>query len=209
MRVMKRVAIALLALVLLAVVAGAAIAWSQGYRLYAVQSGSMSPTFPTGSLVVDGPPAADGGAHGEVITFKIGDGLVTHRVVESSPTGLTTKGDANATDDPWTISQENVVGQVVAAVPRLGYVLVFFKQPSGVLAVVTGLWTMIMLWKLFFPPAKQESASSETPPEPTTADLPPAAPAPAALPHQQMPPDDSPLHGQARIGDPRQQVLDR
>ena len=151
---------ALLLAVLLAVVAGAALAWSQGYRLYAIQTGSMSPAYPVGALVIDAPPSADAPSSGDVITFKIGPGLVTHRVVESAPGGLTTKGDANATDDPWTIPQSSVVGRVVAVAPRWGYVLVFFKQPAGVAAVVLGLTSIILLWQLFFPEEFEDEKAS-------------------------------------------------
>ena len=125
----------------------------------------MSPDYPTGSLVVDEPPAADGGAQGVVITFEIGDGLVTHRIVKSSPSGLTTKGDANPTNDPWTIPQQSVVGSVVAVVPRLGYALVFFKQPSGVLAVMTGLLTIMLLWGLFVPEDRADAKAAPALPD--------------------------------------------
>ena len=165
-RYVKRVWGPLLLVLMLAIVGTTAVAWSHGYRLYAVQTGSMSPAYPTGALVVDEPPAADGGAQGAVITFKVGDGLVTHRIVESSPDGLVTKGDANETDDPWTVPRQNVVGRVVAVVPDLGYVLVFFKQPSGALAIVTGLWAVTVLWKLFFPKSIDDESALPGLPEP-------------------------------------------
>ena len=160
---MKRASVALLLTVMLLAVGGAAVAWTQGYRVYAIQTGSMSPAFPTGSLIIDAPPLTHQPSPGEVITFGAGPGLVTHRVVESSPVGLRTKGDANATDDPWTIPHQGVVGRVVAVVPRLGYVLVFFKQPAGAAAVMGGLLSMILLWQLFFPDIDEESASAAIP----------------------------------------------
>ncbi|WP_165372868.1 signal peptidase I [Pengzhenrongella frigida] len=157
---MKRAGAVLLLAVVLAIAVGGATAWSHGYRPYAVRTGSMSPSYPTGALVVDVPPSPDGGAPGSVITFRTGGGLVTHRIVETSPAGLTTKGDANPAPDAWTIPPENVIGRVIASVPRLGYVLVFFKQPLGVVAVMTGLWALILLWQLFLP----EDADAATTP---------------------------------------------
>ena len=156
MRLAKRGASVLLAVITLAIVGTAAIAWDHGYRVYAVRSGSMSPAYLTGSLVVDVPPQVDGSTPGSVITFNVGDGLVTHRVYATSDAGVTTKGDANRTPDSWTVPPQFVVGQVVGSVPRMGYILVFFKQPAGVIAVVTGLVTMMLLWQLFFPEVADE-----------------------------------------------------
>ena len=149
----RRVRWAALGLLLVAVLGagvGAAAAWSQGYRVYAVRTGSMSPAFPTGTLVVDAPPTG-AAAVGSVITFRVGAGLVTHRVHGATATGVTTKGDANAAPDAWTIPAGNIVGQVVAAVPRGGYVLVFFKQPTGSIALIAGIVSTVLLWRLFFP----------------------------------------------------------
>jgi len=176
---LKRASVALLLAALLVVATGAALAWSQGYRLFAIQTGSMSPAFPIGALVIDAPPSADGPSSGDVITFRTGAGFVTHRVVESTVGGLTTKGDANATDDPWTIPQASVVGRVIAVAPRWGYVLVFFKQPAGVAAVVLGLSSIILLWQLFFPEesadekARQSRSRDPGPPRPRDVATPP------------------------------------
>lgn len=163
MKLAKRAASLLLAGLMLAALGVGAVAWQQGYRVYAVQSGSMSPSYPTGTMIVDVPPGTDGSTPsvitpGSVVTFKVGDGLVTHRVVEASGAGLTTKGDANETPDAWTVPADVVVGQVVASVPRMGYLLVFFKQPAGVVAVVTGLVSMMLLWHLFFDEPSDETA---------------------------------------------------
>ena len=51
-------------------IAGAGVwLWHSGYRAYVVHTGSMSPNYKPGSLVIDGP--AKGNYHpGEVITFR-------------------------------------------------------------------------------------------------------------------------------------------
>jgi signal peptidase I len=170
MRWVRRVASAVLLVTSLGIVGAGALLWHDGYRVYAVRTGSMSPSYPVGSIVVDTPPSADGAAVGSVITFRASGGLVTHRVFETSEDGLTTKGDANNTPDAWTIPPESVVGQVIASVPKLGYLLVFFKQPSGVLSVVAGLGTMILLWQLFFPDDDDEE-DEPAPHEPELAAL--------------------------------------
>ena len=161
MRRARWAALGLLLVVVLGVGAGAAAAWSQGYRLYAVRTGSMSPVFPTGTLVVDAPPGGVA-AVGSIITFRVGEGLATHRVHGASAAGVTTKGDANAAPDAWTIATRAIVGHVVAAVPRAGYVLVFFKQPTGSIALIAGILSTVLLWRLFFPADDDAPAAPST-----------------------------------------------
>jgi signal peptidase len=111
----------------------------------------MTPTYSTGSLVVDRPVSSSfRAAVGDVITFRAQDGLVTHRVHELTRQGIKTKGDANRTEDPWTLPARNVVGHVVAGVPRGGYVLVFLKQPTGVPSLMLLMVSVALAWSVFF-----------------------------------------------------------
>lgn len=70
----------------------------QYFCAYVVLSGSMEPEIPTGSVVV-----VDGRKKewnpGDVITYRRGNMVVTHRIVEKSEEGYYTKGDANAEED--------------------------------------------------------------------------------------------------------------
>lgn len=152
MKTVTKVLVSTLVAVVLGLAVGAAVAWHDGYRLYAVRTGSMTPTYPTGALVLDAPASSGAPAVGDVITFRVESGLVTHRVQAVSAAGYTTKGDANPTLDAWTIPRSHVVGRVVAGTPDLGYVLVFFHQPTGALTVITSLLALSLLWGLFFPP---------------------------------------------------------
>lgn len=147
---MTRTVMIALGVVLLGAMAVAGAAEARGYGVYAVRTGSMTPSYPVGALVVDAPPTPTAVRTGSVLTFRVGGALVTHRVVGTSAAGLTTKGDANPAPDAWTIPATNVVGRVVAGVPRAGYVLVFLKQPTGPLALMAGAVSLIALWRLFF-----------------------------------------------------------
>jgi signal peptidase len=129
------------------------IFWVKGYRMYVIHTGSMQPTLKLGTLVVT-QPAGRGYGPGDVITFRHSDtttDLVTHRVFAIDSTGITTKGDANATPDAWTIRPDQVRGVRWLTLPGVGYVLVFLQQPAGLAAVVTALMGTIVLWGLFFP----------------------------------------------------------
>ncbi len=164
MTVVRRALVSVLVAVALGLVVGAVTAWHDGYRVYAVRTGSMTPTYPTGALVIDAPASHGTPSVGDVITFRVSTGLVTHRVYSISASGYATKGDANPTPDAWTIPRGDVVGHVVAGVAGAGYVLVFFQQPTGAATVVTALLALSLLWGLFFPADAGANAHEATHP---------------------------------------------
>jgi signal peptidase I len=157
-RSVRLVAYALLAVMVLTLASGAVL-WHQGYRVYAVRTGSMSPTYPTGALVIDGPAPTRLPPAGKVITFRTQGGLVTHRVVAHTigrvvahtTGGATTKGDANRTPDAWTVPLTGMVGEVRTSIDRAGYALVFLQQPTGAPALAVLGISMVLAWSLFFP----------------------------------------------------------
>ncbi len=153
-RIVRRVTFGSLVLLVVAAAALAGIGWHQGYRLYVVHTGSMVPALRPGDAVLDRP--APRAVHpGEVVTFSIHSGpdsVVTHRVVSVDGSVVKTKGDANRTVDPWTLSMAQIVGTAVVLMPRVGYVIVYLKQPLGLASLVTVAVGLTLLWQLFFPP---------------------------------------------------------
>jgi signal peptidase I len=127
------------------------LGWHHGYRAYAVQTGSMAPTYPTGALVIDRPAEGSTPQVGAVITFRTTHGLVTHRVHGVTLEGIQTKGDANKTPDAWSTQPQHVVGVVTWGAAYLGYVLVFFQQPTGVLSLMLLALSVWCAWSVFFP----------------------------------------------------------
>jgi signal peptidase len=126
----------------------------------AVLSGSMSPTIPTGTLVVT-KPITDANAEireGDVVSFfaKSGDPtLTTHRVVSigvkaSGAKIYTTQGDANPVADR-PIEAEQIAGRVVYHLPYAGYATsavstgtkALLIQGTGVALIGTGLVGML------------------------------------------------------------------
>jgi signal peptidase len=154
---------ALAALLLAGVVGTGLTCWLQGYRIYVVHTGSMVPTYNPGDLVLDRRPAGHY-RRGEVITFRHSDlttDVVTHRITGVTATGLIhTKGDANATADVWDIRPDQVRGAAVARLPRLGYLVVFLRQPAGLASIATAVLAIVLLWRLFFPVPADEVASA-------------------------------------------------
>lgn len=131
-----------------------------GYRPVAVYSGSMVPTLKVGAVALDRSIPAGDVKVGDVITFTdpfVKNRLVTHRVVRifHTPKGLAyrTKGDANATRDPWTIRLPGRVGRVSFSIPYAGYALWYShtrEVRSGFILVAALLlltWVLRRIWR--------------------------------------------------------------
>lgn len=94
-----------------------------------VLTGSMSPTYDPGSVVIVRPVDVDDLQIGDVITFqeKSGDPtVVTHRIVGIGFGGdggrtFTTQGDANGAADAAPVTEPQVRGKVWYSVPLVGY----------------------------------------------------------------------------------------
>ena len=98
-----------------------------GIKTYAVISGSMEPTYPTGSLLYVKSVNAQELRVGDAITFMLDeDTVATHRIIEiipddedSSILRFRTQGDANDTPDGTPVHYKNIIGKPVFAVPYL------------------------------------------------------------------------------------------
>ncbi|WP_461417931.1 S24/S26 family peptidase [Gordonia sp. GN26] len=105
-----------------------------GLRPMIFETGSMTPTIPTGSLGLGHSVPATSVRPGDVVSIVRDDGIrVTHRAeTVSTPTGnsvtFTLRGDANNIADPrsYTVTE---VQRVVGTVPFLGYVAAWLKNP--------------------------------------------------------------------------------
>ena len=99
-----------------------------GSRPLTVLTGSMTPTYMPGDVVIVRPADVDNLQIGDVITFQaVSDDprLTTHRVKSVVLTGegrrYVTQGDANGAVDPAPIKPEQVRGTVWYSVPYVGY----------------------------------------------------------------------------------------
>lgn len=116
--------------------------WLLGWQIQAVLSGSMSPTYPVGSLLVVGQIDASDVEAGMAIVFEdpMEPGrLVTHRVIGPVPedaSAFRTRGDANAAPDPASVPARLVRGKVLWSVSVLGGVLDWLKWPNGFILLV-------------------------------------------------------------------------
>ncbi|WP_164218240.1 signal peptidase I [Virgibacillus sp. YIM 98842] len=118
-----------------------------GYQIKTVLSGSMEPSFKTGSIIA----IETGGdmtrfQEGDVITFQTEEEIiVTHRVIEVNEEGqqYITKGDANDGADMNPVLSENILGEYTGfTIPYVGYVMNFANTREGaaLLLIVPGVF---------------------------------------------------------------------
>lgn len=123
-----------------------------GYQFKTVLSGSMEPTFMTGSVIgIDPNIDKDNLQKGDVITFmKDETNLITHRIndVVKKESGVIyqTKGDNNEAPDNEKVLAANVVGVYSGVtIPYLGYLMNFANSKMGsvILLIVPGLLLLV------------------------------------------------------------------
>lgn len=125
--------------------------------IFVVETGSMAPTIPAGSLLID--LKAEEYYVGDVITFNApaspGDSkivTITHRVnqvlVEDAKVLYETQGDANDQPDVDLRASENVIGRVLFHIPLLGSVVAFAKTKIGFIILIIIPTTIIIFSEL-------------------------------------------------------------
>ena len=148
-----------------------------GLTPYVVLSGSMEPTYHTGSLIYVKEVDPFQLEADDVITFMLDENTVaTHRIVEVVPdeedptvVRFRTKGDANDAVDGGLVHYKNVIGSPVFTIPKLGYVANYIQNPPGTYIAIAGGAFLLML--VFLPdlfddgndkPKKKKKKDEET-----------------------------------------------
>ncbi len=117
-----------------------------GFHWAVVMSGSMEPEISLDDLVISKKQKTY--APGDIITFVNGTSLTTHRIVSVADRGFVTQGDANNAPDSTPVAQEDIVGKVVATVPKIGLALHFMKTPLGMMTIILAGLAIIELPQL-------------------------------------------------------------
>ncbi len=107
-----------------------------GWQPVVVVSGSMEPAIPVGGLAFLAPVHPEEVKAGDVISYRVGNSRVTHRVVElgkddQGALAFRTKGDANNDADAGMVPASSVDGREVWTVPHLGRVSNFMRSRDG------------------------------------------------------------------------------
>lgn len=103
-----------------------------GFGQVIVASGSMHPAIETGDLIIIREQKEYG--KNDIITYRVDQALITHRIVEVNLSEVITKGDANnRNDDPVLLS--DIEGKVVLRIPGAGNLMFFLRTPKGILSL--------------------------------------------------------------------------
>lgn len=117
-----------------------------GFKILAVETGSMGESCPVGSLIIADNCSPEGVRTGDVISFVANERLVTvtHRVVAVDEENqlFYTRGDANNTADSSPVLFENLIGKVRIKIPLLGYVFIWAHTKGGKIVIALGLTLM-------------------------------------------------------------------
>ena len=121
-----------------------------GVDVYTVLSGSMEPTYKTGSVIWVKTCEPEDVQVGDPITFVLDEDLTvaTHRVVaiDEVEGEFTTKGDANEDIDGAPVLFENLIGKPVFTVPAMGYFVNWIQNPPGTyMAISIGAVVFILM----------------------------------------------------------------
>lgn len=128
------------------------IADFMGYKPFIVMSGSMETTINIGDLVIVKKVNSSSIHAGDIIAFKNGNIVISHRVKEvindSGIYKFKTKGDNNNVADDFIVSSDAIEGIFVNKIPGLGSILLFLGKPIGLLMVI--LVIIIVSTALYF-----------------------------------------------------------
>ena len=124
-----------------------------GLQVFSVLSGSMEPTYHTGSLIYVKKVDPYTIQPGQAITFMLDENTVaTHRVTavvpdEEDPTVIRfrTKGDANEAEDGSLVHYKNVIGTPIFSIPGLGYVANYIQHPPGTYVAISAGAVLLLL----------------------------------------------------------------
>lgn len=170
-RIVTTILLTVLVLMLVTVVVTKVNGSFFGYELRVALSGSMEPTFQTGSVIL---VKETGGGNdfqkGDIVTFHSDDGpVVTHRIhdVEKDGDQYVTKGDNNDIVDDGSLPARNIIGKYTGfTIPYIGYVSNFARAQGGMVGVFYAVGALLlafagfMIWRAFHGRTKEEYDSS-------------------------------------------------
>lgn len=122
-----------------------------GYSPVIVLSGSMSPEFEAGEMIVIQKTDPDTLKVNDVICFMAEETAITHRIMEVQQQDgsvlYVTKGDANNTEDITPVTPGQVQGKYTGFhIPRLGDFAIWLQSTPGMLICVGGPIILLVLW---------------------------------------------------------------
>ena len=121
-----------------------------GFSVFRVITDSMEPAIPVGALILNQETEIDNVKIGDIICFRSMESymygsIVTHRVVDIKTIvgkiALTTRGDANNSEDSYYVVESNFIGKVISVTGEDSFLLNAYR----VLTTGAGFFTLIII----------------------------------------------------------------
>lgn len=97
-----------------------------GIKSYVILSGSMEPEINIKDTVIVKEVTEDELQNGDIIAFREGQTVITHRIIdivnEDGITKYKTKGDANNSEDDYNITINQIEGKVITSISFIGHI---------------------------------------------------------------------------------------
>lgn len=119
-----------------------------GYKMYVIISGSMQPELDIGDIVVVKKINPEDLKKEDVISFRKGQTIITHRIAEVQKTDeslkFVTKGDNNNTDDKDLVTTKEIEGLVVNKIQKLGKIVLMLRDKTLIIVIVLIYYIFLM-----------------------------------------------------------------
>ena len=118
-----------------------------GIKTYVIISGSMEPNLQIGDIVIVKKIGQDELKKGDIISFRQGQSVITHRIAEviekDGKTQYKTKGDNNNTEDSGSISYDMIEGKVVKYISKVGKIAIKLQNKGTIIFIILLLYIYI------------------------------------------------------------------
>jgi signal peptidase len=114
-----------------------------GWKPLVVVSGSMEPTLKVGGILYYHEESMSDFDTGDILVYDIPEHTISHRIVEISDYGFTTKGDANNSVDSNLVEYNQVKGRGTNwSIPFIGYYANFIYAHKYLLFISVAIITI-------------------------------------------------------------------
>ncbi len=128
------------------------------YQHYVILTGSMRPTIEVGDVVfINNQTSLSEMEDGDIVAFYADvtndgqDDVVVHYVhtIDRDAKTFTTRPENTMTPDPWTLSQNDLIGSYAFRIPRIGRFMLFAQSALGRIVIVVNIVLLYIIYQLW------------------------------------------------------------
>lgn len=120
-----------------------------GFSAFQIATGSMEPALKVKDVIIV--KKADEFNVNDIITYKDGKDMITHRIISIDDGVITTKGDANNSLDT-KIDIDSIIGKCVFTIPKGGLIRDMFLTPKIVICIIA----IMIIYNIYINSAAKE-----------------------------------------------------